>query len=168
MTPTFPDLRALIEFASEQVEKLFRRQGVIYPMYHAVRTDGRHMVISPPSTDKNLSVALIKAAFELHAIDHYVFCDEAWIVSTLQSHRTITPSEMARMQREGLSNHPDRNEVVMFSAENRRGEQITAQRIILRPEHGKAKLLPLDFVFDDLADVRSEGRMIGLLQTEKK
>ena len=164
MTNDLTDLRALIEFASERIEMIFRKSGVIHSMYHAIAADGKHELISPASDDKDIAVALMRAAFELRGIDRYVFCDEAWIIDTSKSGRTITEAEWAKIRREGLRNHPDRREIVMFSAENRRGEQLLASRYILRPEHGKATLMPLAFqeIFD-----KSEGRMVGLLKKER-
>src|SRR4051812_38510267 len=128
-------LTSLIEFASMQAEKLFRKQGVIYPMYHAVKANGQHVIINPTESDKDLGVGMIKAWLEINNVDRYVFFDEAWIVDTRKGGPQL---DMPKIAREGLRNHPDRREVVMFSAESRSGEMLTGRRFILRPELGKA------------------------------
>lgn len=157
------DLKSLVEFASAQAEKLFRKQGVIYPLYHAITANGETVILTPPGRDKDLSVAIVKAWFVLNDIDRYVFIDEAWILDVRKSGQ---PIDEAKVHREGISNHPDRREIVMFAAENRRGELQTARRFILRPEHGKPTLSAL--VIDDMTGLQhSEGRMVGLLNRGK-
>jgi hypothetical protein len=156
------DLKSLIEFASTQAEKLFRKQGQLFPLYHCIRADGSHEILNSPDRDKDLSVALVAAWMHLNDIDTYVFFDEAWIIDDRRGQLNI---DMAKVQREGISKHPDRREIVMFTAENRRGEQLIARRFILRPEIGKPTLAPLHI--DEKFD-HSEGRMVGLLQREKR
>jgi hypothetical protein len=157
-------LRSLIEFASAQAEKLFRRQGSLLPMYHAIKTSGETVILPMPDPDKDVGVAMIKAWFLLNDIDRYVFMDEAWILDTRPSGGT-PEIDMEKIAREGLRKHPDRRECVHFSAENRRGEIMTGIRFILRPEHGKATLSPLRV--EDMTGGTSEGRMVGLLKMEK-
>ena len=155
------DLKSMIEFASVQAEKLFRKDGVLYPLYHAITATGDTVILNPPPGDKDLSIALIKAWFELNEIDRYVYIDEAWIVDDRRNQLGL---DLDEVRRTGVRNHPDRREIVMFSAENRRGEQLTAKRFILRPEIGNAKLAPLDI---DKPYEHSEGRMVGLLKRLK-
>ena len=160
MTDYLTDLKSLVEFASAQVEKIFRKTGEVLPMYHAIKSTGDTLIITPPhDCSKDMAVALVKAAFVLEDIDRYVFIDEAWI---LDDRKTPRPDrDYNKIAREGLEHHPDRREIVMFAAENRRGQIQTASRFILRPEHGKAKLTPLKI--DDMSNLQSEGRMVGLL-----
>ena len=163
MTDELTDLKSLIEFASGRAEKLFRKQGVVYPMYHAIKTTGQSMIIPALNPNKDASVAMTKVLFELESIDRYVFFDEAWILDDRKGQIGI---DMEKANREGISKHPDRREIVMFMAENRRGEIQTAARFILRPEVGKATLAPLKI--DDMTDAESKGRMVGLLNWEKR
>lgn len=152
----------MIEFASKQAEKLFRMQGIIYPLYHAIKADGQHAILKNPDSDKDVGVAMVKAWFELNDVDRYVFFDEAWVIDAKGG---IPPLDMEKIAREGLRNHPDRREAVAFFAENRRGEMLRGNRWILRPEHGRASLSPLKI--DDVPPgSHSEGRMVGLLKTE--
>lgn len=155
------DLKSLIEFASTQAGKLFRKQGVIYPLWHAIGADGKTTILPALDRDKDLSVALTKAWFVINDIDTYVFMDEAYIVANRRGQLDL---DIKRVKREGITNHPDRREIVMFSAENRRGERLTAKRFILRPEIGKPTLSPLEI---DEAFDHSEGRMVGLLDWGK-
>jgi len=157
MPDVLTDLKSMIEFASAQAEKLFRAQGILYPLYHCIKTNGDTVILPAVSADKDLSVAMTVAWMQLNDVDRYVFMDEAWM---LDDRRGQLGLDMEKIQREGIRNHPDRREAVMFSAENRRGEMLTARRFILRPEIGKAKLAPLQL--DPKYD-HSEGRMVGLL-----
>jgi hypothetical protein len=163
MSEKLYDLKSLVEFASANVEKIFRRTRVLLPMYHAITTDGETMILQPPPGNKDISVAMVKAWMQIQRVDRYVFMDEAWMVDDSRGQFGL---DVAKMQREGgASNHPERREIVMFSAENRRGEMLTAKRFILRPEVGKPTLSRLEI--DDMTGVTSEGRMVGLLQWEK-
>ena len=161
MSDKLLDLTSLIKFASVNADKIFRKTGVIHPMYHAITASGQTEIISPDLSDKDTAVALMKALFVLHDIDRYVFIDEAWILDTTKGGPEI---DIEKVQRHGIRNHPDRREIVMFSAEDRRGGRRTAKQFILRPEIGKPRLSPLEF--DPLFD-HSEGRMVGLLNVEK-
>lgn len=162
MTAPLTDLKSLIGFASAQAETLFRMQGVLYPLYHCITAGGKTVFLNALDLeDKDLSVAMTMVWMRLAEIDRYVFMDEAWIVDDRRGQLGL---DIEKVRREGVKNHPDRREVVMFSAENRRGEQLTARRYILRPEIGKPKLAPLEI--DPPYDY-SEGRMVGLLNREK-
>jgi hypothetical protein len=156
------DLESMIKFASTQAEKLFRMQGVLYPLYHAITATGETMILPGLDRDKDLSVAMTKAWMQLNDVDRYVFMDEAWMIDDRRGQIGL---DIEKAKREGIRNHPDRREIVMFSAENRRGESLTARRFILRPDVGKPTLAPLliDEVFD-----HSEGRMVGLLNRENR
>jgi hypothetical protein len=130
-------------------------------MYHAIKANGETLILTPQMDDKDISVAMVKAWFALNDIDRYVFIDEAWIVDSTQSGVNI---DIEKVRRYGVRNHPDRREVLMFSAENRKGEMRMAKQFILRPEVGRPTLSPLTF---DEFDA-SEGRMVGLLNVEKR
>ena len=151
----------LIQFrASAQAETIFRRTGEVLPMWHAIKADGEQMIIPfAASEDKDMAVSLIKALFELESVETYVFMSEAWIL------HAGPDADIDGINRRGLSDHPDRREAIMFAAENRDGEEQTACRFILRPEHGKAKLSPLKM--DDMKNRTSEGRMVGMLQRRR-
>jgi hypothetical protein len=156
------DLKELVEFASEQAEKIFKKTGAIYPMYHAITAKGESLILTPREEDKDLAVALVKAAFILNDVSQYVFMDEAWILDDRKG--SLPPQDWAKIQREGIRNHPDRREAVMFAAENRHGKMLTGTRFILRPENGRPKLSPLRL--DDMSHMESSGRMVGLLNPE--
>lgn len=165
MTEKLETLRSLVEFASDKIEKQFRKTGEVHPMYHAIKATGEHMVMLPPGISKDMDVAMMKAAFELESVDRFVFITEAWILDQ-RKNSGGPPLDLDRINRTGVSAHPDRREVVMIQGENRRGEMILGTRFILRPEIGKPSLAPL-VVIDSEFD-HSEGRMVGMLQREKK
>ena len=152
-------LKELIEFASAQAEIIFRRTGMVLPMWHAIKANGQTLILSPPDLEnKDLSVALVKAAFEIENVVQYVFLSEAWELATTVER----DPDIEKAACHGLEHHPDRREILMLAAENNEGEEQTAHRYILRPEHGKAKLAPL--IMDDMTGRKSSGRMVGLLR----
>ena len=155
------NFKELIELCSAQVDKIFRHTGQLLPMYHAITRNGEELIIPAPDVSKDLSVMLVKAELELRGVDTVVFFSEAWMLDSTKTQELDIESWANR----GLAEHPDRREIIAFAAENRRGEMQTAKRYILRPEHGKAKLAPLQF--DDMTGVQSLGRMVGLLTREK-
>src|SRR5262245_25942342 len=158
-----PELRKMMEFAGEQVVKLFQREGQLLPMYHMVRRNGDTMVMPAPPGDKDTSVALVRAYMELSDVVRYVFMNECWTLDT--SERLVSSTELERIRREGVSQHPDRREAIMIIGEDETG-LYCARRYILRPEHGKPKLSP--FTFDEVHEGGTwEGRMIGLLPRPK-
>lgn len=149
-----PELKELFHVASRFVADRFRQTGQIMPMFHAVASDGQHLIIAPPARDKAASVILMKALFSIRGVVRYVFFDEGWM---LKSEEPIKRSDYA----DGLEHHPDRREVVFFTGESRQHGCALAHRFILRPEHGRATLSPL--VMHDASEGRNEGRLIGLL-----
>jgi hypothetical protein len=157
-------LRAMLAYASHFCEREFARNGVVYPMWHATTSKGETIIETPASPDKDASVALIRALFEIRDVVRYVFFDEAWTLL-----KCVQPDEMVRIDRDGLRNHPERVEVVMFQGEDAEwGGQISAHRLIHRPASGKPYLGPF-VTLDELAHlphgavVQSEGRLVGLL-----
>ena len=154
------DLKELIAFANASAETIFRRTGELLPMWHCIKSNGEQMIIPSPCDDKDVAISLIKALMELEDVETYVFMSEAWML------QTEGDADIDQINRRGLSEHPDRREAIMFAAENRDGEEQTACRFILRPEHGKAKLSPLKM--DDMRGRTSEGRMVGMLQRREK
>ncbi|WP_338821703.1 hypothetical protein [Bradyrhizobium septentrionale] len=62
------------------------------------------------------------------------------------------------MFRKGLSEHPERAEVVQLQGEDRDYGQIIAERRIIRPAKGKPYLAPLEWINDSsvaMLDARS-------------
>ena len=158
MSNQLADLKSMIEFASAQAEKIFRKTGALYPMYHAIKRNGDTVILTPDMGDKDIAVAMMTAWLVLNEIDRYVFIDEAWIVDGTASGVALDVEEGAARRR--AQTIRTCREIVMFAAENLRGERMTGKRFILRPEIGKPKLSPL--TFDDFDN--STGRMVGLLQ----
>jgi hypothetical protein len=153
-------LRQLIEIASVGVDGLFKTRGVIRPMYHCMTAAGVNFVAPAPCEDKDDSIVLMRALFALKNVVRYVFIDEAWIVDKAHVRAAEVANLEAWVAKHGVSNHPDRREVVMFLAEDLAG-CLHAHRFILRPEHGKPKLSPLKFI---TSEAKARGRMIGLLR----
>lgn len=146
-------LRQMIDYASSFAERAFVKRGQVMPMYHVVTGDGENLVIPMPSNDKNVAVAMMKKLFEVTKAERYIFMDEAWIL-------TGKPGEIdeERAMRKGIHDNPNREEAIVFLAEDRE-RMLTARRMITRIGE-KAELGPL--IIDEATS--SEGRMIGLLR----
>jgi hypothetical protein len=151
-------LHKLIEHASQATEKIFNMKGEVLPMWHCINVAGEEFVMPPPSPDKDVAVVLIRVFFELHHIVRYVYIDEAWTVAL--GNPDTSKLELDDVMKHGVRNHPDRQEVVLFSAEDDTG-MLTASRTIIRPKHGRPKLGPLQFMPTEANQL--EGRMVGLL-----
>jgi hypothetical protein len=150
-------LRRLIEKASDAAERTFLSTGSFPPMWHMMTAEGDDLFIGATLADKNMAVALIKAMMILHNVVRYVFIDEAWL---LDRSGAVDPAELKRLNRDGLEHHPERQEVLMFMAEDQSAGALTGRRAIIRAPGRKARLGPLIIDRDLLA---SEGRMVGLL-----
>jgi hypothetical protein len=145
-------LREFVTAIDKAVIPLFDAEGEIFPMWHVVTASGAHQVVpSPPTEDKDEMVFLLRTFFEARHVVRYVFIDEAWQVEA-------TESDIEAVLQRGLEGHPDRVEVLMYSAEDDTGH-VTARRVITRPKRGKARLGPLQFEESKWCT----GRFVGLL-----
>lgn len=158
------ELRRMLNYASEFCEHHFTKKGEIAPMWHAITSCGETIIEQHPvHLGKDMAAAMIRMFFDLRDVVRYVYIGEAW---TLE--RMIRPEEQEEIFRKGISEHPDRVEVVQLQGEDREYGQIIASRKIIRPKTGKPSLGPLQMV-NDLpfiprgAHVQSEGRMVGML-----
>ena len=149
-------LRELFDIAAENAARMFLESDdhEVIPMWHAVQGNNEHALIATPwsnDMEKRIAVEMMRDYFRTFHVKRYAFIVEAWTaqVSTMREvDEGPRPSE-----------HPDRREVLMISAEDRSGETIMGHYYILRPEHGPPKLSPLDVMpYDQMS-----GRMMGLL-----
>ena len=154
-------LRDFIGNASDSIERVFRINGIIRPMWHAVTRDGDELVFPPPSPDKDAAVVMVRVLFELRDVVRYAFIDEAWIVEAWGPNATDADREAVRQAAiTGASKSPHRQEVVMFAADDAAEGGLMARRKIIRPSSGKAKLGPLEF---DPRGGSLAGRFVGLI-----
>src|SRR3954467_3155636 len=109
-----------------------------------------------------MAAAMIRSFFDLRDVIRYVYLGSAGTLN-----RMIRPEEEEEIFRKGLSEHPDRVEVVQIQGEDRDYGQIIAACNIIRPKRGRPYLGPLLMV-NDLphvprgATIQSEGRMVGM------
>jgi hypothetical protein len=146
-------LDELFEHGRDVAKELFEAQGHIAPMWIAVDEEGRIFpIVAPIETDhKDEYIEAIKMIFEEKQVVRYVSLLEAWMVKSPE----IPKSHLLGAS---LASHPDREEVIFITAEDKKGSR-TGEYHILRPEHGKPKL----GTFKNLGDVKNEGRFTGLL-----
>ena len=158
------ELRAMIEHAAHLCKKHFAASSEIMPMWQYITAKGEQLTELHPPFDKDTAMLLIRMLFDLQDAVRYVYIGEAW---TLE--RMIKPDEKAEIMRTGLSEHPDRVEVVVqLQGEDQDCGQLMAQMRIIRPANGKPYLRPLEWIIGlpftpRGATVQSEGRMVGVL-----
>lgn len=154
-------LQEFVTDCSEAAAKVFHLRGQLSPMWHAVTRAGEYLMISSPHPDKDTVAALMRALFELRDVTRYVFIDEAWQLDVKRRPGEDVEALTARVRNFGgtVQGHPDRVEVLMSSGEDETAGMVTARRVIIRPQHGKAFLGPLEIYTPEL----SEGRMVGML-----
>ena len=149
-------LQALFELAAANAARIFLESDdhEVHPMWHAVMGNGEHMLIATPwqdDTEKEIALEMLRSVFRQHHVKRFAFIVEAWLAVA------ATKEEVFEGPRP--SEHPDRREVLMVTAEDRDGSQIMGTYYILRPEHGPPKLSPLEVNKYD----HTAGRMVGLL-----
>lgn len=156
------ELVQMMEFADEQVQRIFKVTQRIHPMWHMVTSAGETKIMPTPSAqDKDTAERLVRRIFELLDVVRYVFIGEAWTAEVMDED---LPKVEAELQRAGnLENYPGRNEVVQLQGEDRDCGQLVWWRAITRPKIGPARLGPLE---KDCFRV-SSGRMVGLLPKAK-
>jgi hypothetical protein len=146
-------LHDLIKQAAGATGKLFQMKGRIVPIFDVLTWAGERVIFPAPPGDKDTSLAIVRAYFELRNVVSCVFINEAWMVDA------ATDADIAIAERDGLAAHPKRIEVVMYVAEDETGH-LQGHRPIIRPRHGKARLGELKINADGGT---YEGRFIGLL-----
>jgi hypothetical protein len=146
------ELRSLIEQVSRYAELTFREEHSVAPIWYCIDGEGR-LCISQLAAEKNTAAVLMRAFMAVHNIVRYCYANEAW---------TITGRDVGRYIARGgkAEDHPNRQEVVFFSAEDDSG-MLTASRLILRRIGKNPRLGPL--VINDMQGWSSEGRLVGML-----
>jgi len=150
-------LRKFVEYVASRAEYLFKKQGQLSPMYHAIDADGNNYVLAGPPGTKDEAVAQVRTFLKACGAVRVAFIDEAWILDQ-EASRDV---DIDKIYREGksISSHPNRIEAVMISAEDSNEGVMMATREIIR--HGnKAVLGKLNFM---PSGGQLEGRMVGLL-----
>lgn len=152
-----PELRQMIDFASDFAAKLFEEEGEVDPMWHAVAGNGDHMILpAPVGVGHDESYMLIRALFEVREVTHYVSVAEGWRLNKRST--DLAPGELERIRRDGISGYPDARCVVFITAEDATGCSLAHRDVV-----GPRKLGPLVFESFDGA----EGHMVGMLPKPK-
>ena len=153
-------LRKFVEHAAERASRVFNRAGEFLPMYHYIDRDGKDFVVpAPPTQDKDAAVAIVRAVLEACGATRVAFLDEAWMLDAQRS-----GFDFEQANRDGISKHPDRIEVLLISAEDQNEGLVMASREIIRHDNrvvlGKLKFMP------DGGEL--QGRMVGLLPAPER
>ena len=158
-------LQELFDIAAENAARMFNESDdhEVLPMWHAVFGNDEHVLIATPWSndhEKDTVVKGLRKMFAAEQVKRFAFIVEAWTAQVTQP-ENVTKAQKAYLEYDGPrpSEHPDRREVLMITAEDRSGESIMGWYYILRPEHGPPKLSPLEVMSTD----NMAGRMMGLL-----
>lgn len=138
--------RLLFDYLCDFSKKYFGYVGEIQPMWLLSTGQGVTPMITPfEDYDHKVKITdQIKAKIKADGVERYAFVAEAWMVSVKRDAiaGNVSPEEWA----DGIrpSTHEDRREVIQLHAHDKFGNKFFGQYFILRPEHGKPKLSPLD------------------------
>jgi hypothetical protein len=144
------DLHKAIEMFSGLAGELFNNLGYLKPSYFICHQGEWQYLPEPSNHPKELVMMAMRKLLRSSGAEAYVFMDEAWIVES--KNQEALPLDIAP------SEHPDRREVVVITAEDETG-QLIARRNILRPDNGKPSLAPLEIY----GEVTLKGRMTNLM-----
>jgi hypothetical protein len=160
-------LRQFVNRVADRAAAMFKKQGHILPMYHAVDGLGNELIFASPHSDKDVAVAMVRGILKACEATRVAYLDEAWLLDARGE--DALNIDMAKINREGVRNQPGRIEVVLISAEDQKEGLILASREIIR--HGdKAVLGKLKFSMEEGPKDGTpsfEGRMVGLLPSPK-
>ena len=143
-------LRALIKRADHFACWQMKTKGALAPGYWAIDRERKLTVVPQPSDNKDTSVALIRALFEMMGVECYVFLGESWILEQKNA------PDLQELR--DISDHPERKEVVILIAESASSGMIIGSRAIIRTQR-KPRLGPLRLK----RYPHVEGRMSSLL-----
>ena len=147
-------LRQLIELIStDYVQDMFSDHGEVAPVFFGLDPNQKMTVVTIGGTPEGgLEVEPLREIARQRQMTMCVTVFEAWGLSTAER-----PSD--EILRRGIPrDHPDREEIVMFSGEGPDEYLMGRRRIVRTPGHDPC-LGPLEIV----GARRSEGHMIGLL-----
>jgi hypothetical protein len=158
-------LRQLIDFASENSQKVFEQYGCQQPMWLIALGNEIHVMPTPFAFDgprqKEAVAYVMREAFKEFRVKRFVFIMEAWTYS-VQATKAVDISKLV-----APSSHPERQECIMISGEDVNGEAISVMRMIIR-EPGKpprlAEAREMESGFNMLHGVF--GNMLGVAQAK--
>jgi hypothetical protein len=135
-------LKEWVAAVSKPIDSIFATAGQVMAMMHIINGNGDNVIVPVFMNDKDRAFGIMREALRLTKASRYVFISEGWI---LEAPADRLGPELERINQLGLEHHNDRREVVLYQAEDRGGETVSAHQFILRPETGKPTLSPLHF-----------------------
>jgi len=149
-------LEEFVKEVDSVVMVIFHQTGEILPMWHTVHANGEIKILPNPSViSKSLVSKIMRKWFAINEVVRYVYVNEEWSV---MAKTEDVSSVKDHCETQSLEFHPDRVEILMYSAEDDSG-QVTASRQIIRED---GKLPALGELEITRASV-SEGRFVGML-----
>lgn len=153
----------------------FEQGAGLHPFFYGIQDDGKRFIFDPYALgllpydmdyDGALKQAISNCAemlFAMHKVKRYVYVSEAWM---LTYDKNVTPEEIEKAMKEGVSNHPKRVEVIIFQAEDMDGNAISGVQSIVRPSLGQP-YLDDDLKLEDATKWESTGRFTHMLAFRK-
>lgn len=146
-------LHQFVAMISAELDEDFGKVGEVLATWYGFTSSGEVLVVPAMAADKDLQALLIRRLWADHDVTCSVFIDEAWVVEA-----KVGSKKARELNKVPPSEHPDRREVVMISAEDVHGELVFGTRSIIRPKGERARLGPLDTSVTGIG-----GRFVGLL-----
>jgi len=146
-------LEEFVKDVDEKIVMIFEEMGVVYAMWHIVPREGREIFVPSPTVEnKAVLDKVMRAFFEKIDAVRFALINEAWTLTGADD------DELNEAMLTGLKDHPDRVEVVCYTAEDEMG-RVLGMRSIIREKGKKPRLGPLS-----VERVKfSEGRFVGML-----
>jgi len=146
-------LEEFVREVDERIVTIFKEAGVVHAMWHVVPRKGKEIFVpSPTVKNKAILDKVMRAFFDKIDSVRFVLINEAWTLVGSDD------DELHDAMLTGLEDHPDRVEILCYTAEDEMG-RVVGMRSIIREEGEKPKLGPLT-----VERVKaSEGRFVGML-----
>jgi hypothetical protein len=123
-----------------------------------VDANGQHMAIPSTAETKDEFAIIVRAFFELMNVVRYCVAMEVWVVERRGS--IANRAAVDALLRTGISNEPDRIEVIALQAEDVNEGILFAERRIIRHSNKKPTL---DTLFVHPSDCQASGRFVRML-----
>jgi len=146
-------LEEFVREVDERIVQIFNEAGVVHAMWHIIPREGKEIFFpSPTVRNKSVLDKVMRACFERIDVVRFAYISEAWTLTGADD------DELNDAMLTGLRDHPDRVEILCYTAEDEMG-RVLGIRPIIREEGEKPRLGPLTVERTKY----DEGRFVGML-----
>lgn len=152
-------LDELLDHAAEWAAKFFDEKGEVHPMWIAITAADERLVIATPwetGKDKDIIIEKLRRFFRERDVVSYALMAESWILEGNEDEPGIKDYMEGRKP---ISQHPNRKEVILVTAEDKNSARMSMCYIERKPH-----LPPVLTPFQKFPGDHNTGRMMGLLR----